>query len=254
MKISTVIITRNEQHHIARCVDSVQGVAEEVLVVDSGSDDQTKEIAASLGARVLERPWTGYSDQKNFAAEQASHDWILSLDADERLSDPLRLELIRLKQSGSAVDAYAFPRKAYYLGRWINHSGWYPDPKIRLYRRDQGSWAGAFVHESIVVKGAVVQCKGDLLHFTCDSIEEHLERLHRYTSLAAEELWQGGKTAGQSRLVLSPLIAFIKSYFVKYGFLDGPQGLMIAGFAAYYNFLKYAKLWEKQRAARVHKS
>jgi glycosyltransferase involved in cell wall biosynthesis len=253
MKISTVIITRNEQHHIARCVGSVRGVADEVLVVDSGSDDQTMEIAASLGARVLERPWRGYSDQKNFAAEQAAKEWILSLDADEVLSDPLRLELIRLKKEGPAADAYAFPRKAQYLGRWINHSGWYPDHKIRLYRRDKGIWAGAYVHESVVVKGTVVQCKGDLLHYTCDSIEEHLERLHRYTSLAAEEMWQRGKTASQASLVLAPLAAFIKSYFVKRGFLDGPQGLLIAGFAAYYNFLKYAKLWEKQRTDAGHK-
>jgi glycosyltransferase involved in cell wall biosynthesis len=246
MKISTIIITHNEQRHIARCMESVRGLADEVLVVDSGSDDSTREMAALLGARVLERSWTGFSDQKNFAAQQAAWDWILSLDADEALSDPLRQELLILIRRGPTADAYAFPRKAFYLGRWICHSGWYPDPKIRLYRRDKGTWAGAFVHESVSVKGRVEQCHGDLLHYTCDSITEHLERLHRYTSLAAEEMWQRGQTAAPINLVFSPLAVFLKSYFLKCGFLDGPQGLLIAGFAAYYNFLKYAKLWEKQ--------
>lgn len=248
MMISATIITLNEEEHIGRCLKSVQGVADELVVVDAGSQDQTCTIAARLGARVLRRDWTNYSDQKNFAASQASHDWILSLDADECLSDLLRQQLLTVKANPGRADAYEFPRRTFYLGRWIRHCGWYPDHKVRLYRRERGQWQGAFVHEHLSCDGSVVRLKGDLLHYTCDSVSDHACRVGKYTTLAAQDLLDRGRRSGPLKLVLSPLAAFMSSYFLKAGFLDGFRGLLISTFSAYYNFLKYSKLWDLQRS------
>lgn len=247
MKISATIITFNEEAHVRRCMDSLREVADEILVVDSGSEDRTREIASAQGARVLERAWTNYSEQKNFAAAQAFHPWILSLDADECLSELLRRRLVDIKKTDPPAAAFCFPRKAFYLGRWIEHSGWYPDDKIRLYHKDQAEWRGGFVHESVRAEGPVQRIPADLLHYTCDSLSEHLQRLDRYTTLAAADLWRQGKRAGWSQFIGSPLVTFVKTFFFKSGFLDGYQGLFIAMMAAFYNFLKYAKLWEKGR-------
>jgi glycosyltransferase involved in cell wall biosynthesis len=247
MKISATIITFNEEAHIQRCLESLCEVAEEILVVDSGSSDHTREIASALGARVLVRTWTNYSEQKNYAAAQALHSWILSLDADECLSELLRNKLLDIKNSDPAVAAFCFPRKAFYLGRWIQHSGWYPDDKIRLYRKDQAEWRGDFVHESVQTQGSIQRIPAELYHYTCDSLSEHLMRMDRYTTLAAADLWRQGKRAGWSQLIGAPIVTFIKTYFFQAGFRDGYQGVIIAMMAAFYNFLKYAKLWEKSR-------
>jgi glycosyltransferase involved in cell wall biosynthesis len=245
MKITATIITLNEEAHLGRCLQSLQEVADEVVVVDSGSRDQTREIARSFGARVVERSWSGFSDQKNFAAEQSLHPWILSLDADECLSDKLKEELLEVKKGIPLASAFSFARRTCYLGHWINHSGWYPDVKVRLYPKDKAAWCGLYVHEALQVQGEVQLLRGELLHYTCDSLSEHHQRVDRYTDLAAAELWGKGKQAGWSQLLGSPLAAFMKTYFLKAGFLDGRPGFYIAIFAAYYNFLKYAKLREK---------
>jgi glycosyltransferase involved in cell wall biosynthesis len=225
----------------------MRGIADEIIVVDSGSEDRTREIAESHGVTFLVRPWTNYSDQKNFAAAQAAHEWILSLDADECLSASLREVLLELREKPAAAVAYSFPRKAFYLGRWINHSGWYPDYKTRLYRMATARWVGEFVHEKLAVDGPTLRVEADLLHYSCQSVRDHLESLDRYTSLAACDLYARGKGFGLSRLIGSPVAAFFKTYLLKAGFLDGTQGCLIACFAAYYNFLKYAKLWELER-------
>ncbi len=248
MMISATIITLNEEEHVGRCLESVLGVADEVIVVDAGSQDQTCAIAARLGARVFKRGWTNYSDQKNFAASQASHDWILSLDADECLSDRLRQQLIAVKANPEKANAYEFPRRAFYLGRWIRHCGWYPDHKVRLYRRQQGQWKGDFVHEHLSCNGPVVRLKGDLLHYTCDSVSDHACRVEKYTTLAAQDLQRKGTRSGPLKIVGSSVAAFLISYSLKAGFLDGFRGLLISVFAAYYNFLKYSKLWDLQRS------
>ena len=187
MKISATIITYNEERNISRAIESLRCV-DEIVVVDSGSSDRTVEIAAKLGARVIDRAWEGYSSQKNFAADQANHDWILSIDADEALSELLEAEIWRLKKNGPTHDAYAMPRLAQYLGRWILHSGWYPDRKVRLYHRRKATWTGDFVHETLSVSGRTAGLEAKLLHFTCDSLSEHLRTLDRYTTLAAEQL------------------------------------------------------------------
>jgi glycosyltransferase involved in cell wall biosynthesis len=246
MKISATIITFNEESHIHRCLKSVQGLADEIIVVDSGSQDKTREIAEAYGAKVFSRRWTNYADQKNFASAQASYSWILSLDADECLSETLYREIAELKSRDKLVEAYEFPRLTYYLGRWIHHSGWYPDYKVRLYLKEKARWEGPFVHEALNVNGRISRIEADLLHHTCDSVAAHARRLDRYTSLAAQDLWSRGKRTRLSNLLGSPFAAFLKCYFVKAGFRDGIHGCLIAVFASYYTFLKYAKLWESE--------
>ncbi len=240
MKISATIITLNEQGNIERAIESLR-CADEVLVVDSGSCDRTVEAAAKLGARVVESPWLGYAAQKNFAAGQAAHDWILSIDADEALSEALEAEIWQIKKNGPEFDAYTVPRMAQYLGRWIFHSGWHPDRKVRLYDRRKAKWAGQYVHESVVVEGTVGHLKCNLLHYTCDSISEHLKTMDRYTTLAAQELVAQGRRIRWTDLTLNPLGTFLRTYFLRAGFLDGAEGLTIAFMSAFYNFLKFAK-------------
>jgi glycosyltransferase involved in cell wall biosynthesis len=241
MQVSAVIVTLNEERNIARAIESLRCV-DEVLVVDSGSTDRTCEVAARLGARVIQEPWRGYAGQKNFAAEQAAHDWVLSIDADEALTEELEVEILGLKRDGPRVEAYSFPRMAQYIGRWILHSGWYPDRKIRLYRRDRARWVGEYVHESVRADGPVGRLEGKLLHFTCASLSEHLRTMDRYTTLAARELVARNEPVPVTRLLVNPAWTFFRTYFVQRGFLDGPQGLAIAWMAALYTFLKFAKV------------
>jgi glycosyltransferase involved in cell wall biosynthesis len=240
MRITATIITLNEERNIARAIESLR-CCDEILLVDSGSNDRTMELAANLGARVLESPWRGYAGQKNWAAEQARYDWILSLDADEALSEALEGEIWRVKKNGPQYDAYTMPRLAQYLGRWILHSGWYPDRKVRLYHRAKARWVGEFVHESVAVDGRVGHLEANLLHFTCDSLSEHIKTMDRYTTLAAEELVARKERIGVSRLIVDPIWTFSRTYLFQLGFLDGVEGLTIAYMAALYTFLKYAK-------------
>lgn len=241
MKISATIITLNEERNIARVMESLR-CCDEIVVIDSGSTDRTMEIAAKLGARVVEMSWRGYAGQKNFASDTATHDWILSLDADESLSEALEGEIWQIKKNGPEFDAYTMPRLAQYLGRWILHSGWYPDRKVRLFDRRRATWVGERVHESVVVGGRVGHLKSNILHFTCSSLSEHLKTMDRYTTLAAEQLIEEKKEVGWSHLVLDPPWTFFRTYVLKRGFLDGMEGLTIAYMAALYNFLKYAKV------------
>ncbi|MBV8907185.1 MAG: glycosyltransferase family 2 protein [Acidobacteriia bacterium] len=240
MKISATIITFNEERNIARVIESLR-CCDEILVLDSGSNDRTAEIATNLGARVVEASWHGYAAQKNIAAELASNDWILSLDADESLSEALEAEIWHIKKSGPAFDGYTVPRLAQYLGRWILHSGWHPDRKVRLFDRRKAKWVGSFVHESVTVTGTVGHLKSNLLHFTCNSLSEHVRSMDRYTTLAAQEIASHQKNIGLSLLLFDPPWTFFRTYVLKLGFLDGPEGLAIAYMAAFYNFVKYFK-------------
>jgi len=245
VRISVTIITLNEEDRLAEALASVAW-ADEIIVVDAESTDRTVEIARQYTDRVIINPWPGYAAQKNFADRQASHEWILSLDADERVSPELRQSIERLKREGAQHDGYRISRRAWYLGRWINHSGWYPDYQLRLYRRDCARWQGDYVHESVRVEGRVETLTGDLWHLTRRSLTEHHEVLGRYTTLAAEGDFAQGKTVGFLDLLWKPPLTFLRSYILKQGFRDGIPGLVIASFAAYYVFLKQAKLWEKQ--------
>lgn len=245
--ISATIITRNEAATIARAIHSLD-FADEILVVDSGSTDETVKIAAQLGARIAIHPWEGFAAQKNFAAREASHGWILSLDADEELSEEARTAIREWKQTAPRAGAYRFARRAKYLGRWILHSGWYPDQKIRLFHRDKARWAGDYVHESVIADGPVETLNGEILHYTCDSLAEHRKRIEFYTGLAAQEMFDRGKRAGFIRGLLGPLWVFLHTYLFRLGVLDGVPGFLIAWMAARYVRRKYLRLAELQKS------
>jgi glycosyltransferase involved in cell wall biosynthesis len=236
-QISATIITLNEEERIARAIASL-ACCDEVVVVDSGSTDRTCEIAAARGARVLRQNWQGYSKQKNFAAEQARHDWILSIDADEQLSAELAAEIAAWKKTEPATAAMSMPRRAFYLGKWIGHSGWYPDRKTRLYHRRRARWEGDFVHEAMDVNGETGRFQSDLLHFPYRALEDHVERADRYTRLAAEAAQKSGRRSNPLKLFLAPPLVFLKSFILQCGFLDGWRGLLIAYMGARYVFLR----------------
>ena len=240
VQISATIIALNEERNIARAIESLR-CCDEILVVDSGSTDRTCEIARMHGAKVIEANWLGYAAQKNHAAALAAHDWILSIDADEAISEGLEAEIWQLKKSGPTADAYEFSRLAQYLGKWIMHSGWYPDRKVRLYHREKAQWEGEFVHESVQVNGTLGRLDGNLLHFTCESLTEHVKTMNQYTTLAAQELASRGVRVTWFRPLLDPPITFLRAFVLRRGFLDGFEGFIIAYMAATYNFLKYAK-------------
>lgn len=240
MRITATIITLNEERDLPRAIESLR-CCDEILVVDSGSTDRTVEVAEKYGARVIEANWRGYAGQKNYASDQAENDWVLSIDADEALSEELEAEIWQIKKNGPLFDAYTFPRLAQYLGKWILHSGWYPDRKIRLFDRRQAKWVGAYVHESVLSEGRIGELSGNLLHYTCGSLSEHLKSMDRYTTLAAEEVVARGKPVGTRRLLFDPTWTFVRTYFLQAGYLDGVEGLAIAYMASLYTFLKYAK-------------
>jgi len=246
MKITATVITHNEEHNIAAALGSLRW-ADEIVVVDSESDDGTVEIARTFTDHVFVRPWPGYSAQKNFAAEQASNDWIFSLDADERVSPELAGELERLRSAGEPPNAgFKMPRMAFYLGRWIKHSGWYPDFKTRLYDRRRARWRGDYVHETLELDGGTGKLQGALLHYTVRDASEHHLRIDRYTTLAAQQAFAAGEHTSGAALLIAPALTFLRSYVFRLGFLDGWQGLVIARFAAHYAFLKLTKLHELQ--------
>lgn len=240
--VSATIITLNEADRIEEAIRALD-FCDEVVVVDSGSRDATCEIAAGLGARVLTRSWSGYADQKNFAAGKAAHDWILNVDADERPTPELVGEILRWQtQETSRHAAYSMPRLTNYLGKWIRHSGWYPDRKVRLYDRRLSQWEGNFVHEALVVNGTVGAFAGDLLHYPFRSAADHHERVERYTHLAARAAEDRGQRFSVFRLVAGPPAAFFRAYVLRAGFLDGWHGLRIAYMGARYVFLREVRV------------
>lgn len=247
--ISATIITRNEAANIARAIRSLD-CADEILVIDSGSTDETVKIAAELGARTITHAWEGFAAQKSFAVREATHDWVLSLDADEELNEEARAAIREWKQSTPDAEAYRFARRAQYLGRWILHSGWYPDWKIRLFHRNKAHWAGDFVHESVVAEGQVETLNGEILHYTCDSLADHRTRIEFYTGLAAREMFERGQRVGLARKLLAPPWVFINTYFLRLGVLDGVAGFLIAWMAARYVRRKFQKLAELQGSER----
>jgi glycosyltransferase involved in cell wall biosynthesis len=241
--ISVCIVAMNEEDRIAECLRSAD-FADEWIVVDSHSTDRTRDIARDLGARVIERDWPGHVQQKNFAVEAASHDWVLCLDADERVSPELRASMLAALERDELPDGFRFPRRNRYLGRWIRHGGWYPDRKLRLFRRSRGRWAGQNPHDRVHVDGAVADLDGDLLHDSYRSLSDHLRTIDSFTTIAAREKLAAGDRASLLDLTLRPWWKFVRMYVVKAGFLDGVPGLVVAVMGAYYVFLKYAKLRE----------
>lgn len=252
MNISAVIITKDEEKNIAEAVASVSW-ADEILVVDSGSTDRTREIAEGSGARVIEREWPGFSAQKQFAADSAANDWVLSLDADERVSDGLRDEILALKKAateGPPADGYRVPRLSFYMGRPVRHGGWYPDWQLRLFDRTKGRWKDVLVHESVeMAPGAGIEkLEHDILHYSVENAAHHHRMIgERYAPLAAEQMFEQGRRTSPFKIAAAGPSAFFQTYFLKAGFLDGFPGFCIARFAAHHAFLKHLLLWEKQR-------
>jgi glycosyltransferase involved in cell wall biosynthesis len=244
--ISATLITYNEEQNIAEALQSVSW-ADEIVVVDSGSIDATVGICRQYTDRVMHRDWTGYVDQKNYAAEQACHDWIFSLDADERASPELRLEIQELARKGFSKPGYRIPRAAFFMGRWIRHGDWYPDYQLRLFDRRRGRWEGGRVHESVRTGEKPEFLKGEIYHFTYRSLSDYLKRLETYSSLAAHDYRQKGKSATPLGLLGKPIATFLKAYILKRGFLDGTPGFSVAVMGAVSVFFKYAKLYELQR-------
>lgn len=253
MKISATIIAQDEERNIARAIEQVRW-ADEIIVVDSGSSDRTREIATAMGARVFEESWRGYAAQKNHAATLASHDWIFSLDADEAPSAALQDELRAFQETPPDHAAYSVPRLSQFMGRWIRHSGWYPDRKVRLYDRRQAHWSGDHVHERIVCTTPVGALTHDLLHYAYPTLSGYLAKTDRYTTLAAQQLVADGRRVGVADILSRPAFAFVKSLILRQGYRDGLEGLLIARTAAYYVGLKYAKAYYLARDASAASS
>jgi glycosyltransferase involved in cell wall biosynthesis len=239
--ISAILITYNEESDLPEALTSLHGVADEIVVVDSGSTDRTCEIAQELGARVVSRPFTNFGEQKNFAAAEAAHDWVLSLDADERLSAELRAAIAGWKQTEPDCVAYQVNRKPNYLGRWIRHSGWYPEYCVRLYRRDCARFVGA-LHESVQVQGRAGRLPGDLLHYTIRSLREHYAKMEAFTTRAAEDLYARGRRHWRGGMWFAAPWTLLQRFVFQLGFLDGYRGALIAWTSARYVWLKYRKL------------
>jgi glycosyltransferase involved in cell wall biosynthesis len=243
-RLTVTVITKNEENNITDCLKSVS-FADEIIVVDSGSTDKTVEMARHFTDKVIYNPWPGHIEQKKFALDRASNNWILSIDADERVSDKLREEIIHVMRNPKpGTYGYEMPRKVFYLGRWIEHSGWYPDRRIRLFRKDAGCWGGINPHDTVILKGKCERLSGDLYHYTYDNLAHHLRTMNFYTDISSREYAEMGRVATLFHLIFHPAFSFVKKLFLKQGFRDGIPGFIIAVSSAYYVFLKYAKLWE----------
>ena len=246
--LSVVIITYNEEKNIGRCLDSVKDVADEIIVLDSYSTDATVQIAESKGATVYRQKFAGYISQKNKALELATHSYVLSLDADEALDETLRTSILKAKE-GFAFRAYKMNRCANYRGSFIRHGSWYPEAKVRLFDRRFLRWGGFDPHDRVIVPSNVAVCplKGDLLHYICESVDEHKKRNDNFSTIAARSLYRLGKKTNWLKILASPTWSFLYAYLFRAGFLNGYNGLMIAYHQARYHFLKYAKLYSLQK-------
>ncbi len=244
-KLSVVIITFNEEENIARCLRSVAGLADEIVVLDSFSTDKTESICRSFDVRFYQQAFKGYIEQKNSALQFAQYNWVLSLDADEEVSETLFREIKKVLQKPDA-DAYTFNRLNNYCGKWIRHSGWYPDKKLRLWKKEKGRWGGVNPHDKVVMeKGSSIKfLKGDLLHYSYRSVEEHIAQINKFSTIAAHEAHKNGKRTNLLTILLRSWWKFFRNYFIKLGILDGYYGFVICSLTGWETFIKYVKLKE----------
>lgn len=241
-KISCVIITRNESKNIRRCLQSVSW-ADEIVVVDSYSTDDTKRIASEFTDKIYDLKWEGFGPAKEFAKNRATGEWVLSVDADEVVSEKLRDEIQKIVESEDSLDGYFIPRRSNFLGRWIKHGGWYPNLILRLFRKNKGNFTKRLVHEEVKICGKSGRLKNDLLHYTDPDFDHYLKKLNQYTSLGALQLYKEGKRANLWDIFFRPLVTLVKVCFFEKGFLDGVPGLILAISSAFQVFSKYVKLW-----------
>jgi len=241
--VSVTVVTHNEAANIAAALESVSW-ADEIIVIDAESADDTAEIARRFTQKVVVRPWPGYVAQKNFAAEQATHDWVFSLDADERVSPALAAEIRNVLEREPPNAGYRVPRVTFHLGRWIRSTDWYPDYQLRLYDRRRARWTGRLVHESVKADGPVGRLRNDLQHYAYRDLSHHLQSMDRYTTLAAQQMFEDGRRAGWFDVLIHSRLAFFRNFIVRGGFRDGMAGLIVSLMNSYYVSLKFAKLWE----------
>lgn len=245
-RLSVAIITYNEEEEIKDCLESVKW-ADEIVVVDSFSTDKTLDICRQYTNKVFQHEWSGYSNQKNYAINVTTNPWILILDADERVSERLTKEIKEILDKDLGVDGYYIPRKSYFLGRWIRYGGWYPDYSIRLFRKDKGRFEQREVHESVRINGKTAKLKNHLEHYTYRNLSEYIQRMDRYSTLAAMEMVGEGRRSGPRNILFRPILTFFRMYILKQGFREGIYGLLISVLYSYYTFLKYVKLWEMRK-------
>ena len=246
--LSVVLIAHNAAHQLEECLASA-AFADEIVLVDSGSTDATREVAARHGARIVSRDWLGYGRQKQFAVEQARHEWVLCLDADERVSPELRASIERAL-AAPVAPVYRMPRCNRFLGRWLRHGEGYPDWSPRLFDRRKARWSDDPVHEKVLYAVTPGTLEGDLLHDSAEDLAHYLDKQNRYTTLAAEQLYERGRSAGAFELLASPAVRFLKFYVLRLGFLDGLAGLVHIGIGCMNSYMKHAKLIEMHRARR----
>ncbi len=245
VKLSIAIITFNEEHNIARCLESVKDIADEVIVVDSFSQDKTAAICREYGVQLSQREFPGHIEQKNHALSLCTHPYILSLDADEALSSDLRDSIKRVKENWQGA-GYCFNRLTNYAGHWVRHCGWYPDRKLRLIKKDQAQWQGVNPHDILKLKDGQKETwiPGDLYHYSYDSISDHIRQTNKFTTIAAKASFEKGVRSSQFKIITRPILKFLRDYIFKLGFLDGRYGFIICYINALSAFLKYAKIKE----------
>lgn len=241
-KLTVILITLDEEKNLARCLESVKW-ADEIVVVDSYSRDRTKEIARSYTDKIFDLKWPGFGAAKKFALEKANGEWVLSIDADELVSESLQAEIRQVINSSLKSDGYYLPRLSFFLGKWIRHGGWYPDYVLRLFRKQKARFTDSLVHEEVILNGKAGYLKADLLHYTVPDLERYLVKMNRYTSLSAQELSQKGKRTNLGDIFFRPPAVFLKMYFWKLALLDGFQGFLLAIFSSFHVLAKYCKLW-----------
>lgn len=246
-KISVITLTLNEEKNVTECLASIRW-ADELIVVDSGSTDRTVELAKTFTQNILTVEWKGYGAARNLALERCTGDWVFWLDADERVPPELAEEIRRaVHQNDMQVAAYSVGRRAYFLGRWIKHCGWYPSRVTRLFRRGKGKFTETQVHEQLIVDGFVRELKNDLIHYTDPDLNHYFTKFNKYTSLAAHDMQTAGRSFALYDLIVRPVFVFLKMYLFRLGFLDGLQGFILSVASSTYVFTKYAKLWELQK-------
>jgi glycosyltransferase involved in cell wall biosynthesis len=250
--ISGFVVTFNEQANIADCLKSLE-FCDELLVVDSFSTDNTLVIAKELGAKVVQRSWAGYKDQKEFGCSTVSNEWVISLDADERVSEELKKSILYVLEQDHAgkidpeIAGYEVNRVVFHLGRWWRRGGWYPEYRLRFFRRSRVAWGGTEPHDKVIPSGITKRLDGELLHFSYKDLTDQVNRLNKYSSISVDSAVEGGRGFSVLSLIVNPFIRFFKFYIIKQGFREGVAGFVVATIEAFYTFLKYAKLWEKSR-------
>jgi glycosyltransferase involved in cell wall biosynthesis len=249
--ISVTVITKNEEANIERCLKSVQW-ADEIVVVDAESTDRTAEIARSMKATVIVKPWEGFSKQKEFAVQQAKHDWIFSIDADEEVTPELQDEIVRTIQSNNSMNGYEVPRRSFFLGKWIRNGGWYPGYQLRLFRKSKATMNHRPVHEGFLIEGKSGMLRSDLNHYTYHSLHQYIGKMNDYSSLDVLNKLANGRTIRWYNFILNPLSVFLRMYISLNGWKDGMHGFMLAYYSALHSLSIFAKCWEYQHSQKHH--